>query len=82
NLGNISQGGFQGSYYANVEEKSKFLGMTYDTSGSKRQSSLDPEIERQITSILTGVGDAVKYGALALGESIADVNTRLSNYVV
>jgi len=82
NLGNISQGGFQGSYYANVEEKSKFLGMTYDTSGSKRQSSLDPEIERQITSILTGVGDAVKYGALALGESIASVNTKLSNYVV
>lgn len=82
NLGTISQSGFQGSYYANVEEKSKFLGMTYDTSGSKRQSSLDPQIEQQITSILTGVGDAVKYGALALGKSIDSVNSELSNYVV
>jgi hypothetical protein len=81
-LGSIGNQGFQGSYYANTETKSKFLGLTYDTSNGTQNSALDPEIERQITSILLGVGTAVKSGALALGEDLSRVNKSISDYVV
>ncbi len=81
-LGDVFSQGFQGSYYADVQTKKKALGFTYSTSNDTQYSALDTEIESQITKVFIGIGDAVKYGALALGRETDSVNKDISNFVI
>lgn len=81
-LGSIASGGFQGYNYADVTTTKKFLFFTTSTKTSQITSGLSQELENQISLMLTGMADAVSAGAVALGSDIADVNKRISNYVV
>lgn len=81
-IGQIVAGGFQASYYADVEKKDKFLGMTTNTSRSTQYVAADAELQRQFGLIVAGFSDAVQSAAVPLGESLASVQARLSGFVV
>lgn len=81
-LGGIADGGFAGSYYADVNTKKKVLGVTYSSSNSTQYSALDDALERQISQIFGNVGTAVTAATQVLGRDLSDVQQKLAGYVV
>ncbi len=81
-FGDIESLGFQGNYYADVQTKSKFLGMTTSTKNSTILGPLDQEMARQFSLIFSGIGDSVKAAAGGLGLDLGKITERLNGFVV
>lgn len=81
-LGSILGGGFDASYYSDVQKKKKFLGITTSTKYSTSYSAADPLLENQFTLILRSFNDAIKAAAGPLGEATSTIQQRLNGFVV
>ena len=81
-FGDIQDVGFQGNYYADIETKKRFLGITRSTTNSTVLSELDDELSRQFTQIFTGIGDSVTAAGNALGIRTQVIQDALSTYIV
>lgn len=81
-LGGILSGGFDASYYSDIEKKKKFFGFTTGTKSSTQYGAADPTLENQFTLILRSFNDAITAAAGPLGEATGDVQARLNGFVV
>ncbi len=81
-LADILSGGFDASYFSDVQKKKKFLGITTSTRYSTQYSAASAELERQFSLIFTGFHDAIVAAAGPLGLSIDAVEARLQGFVV
>lgn len=81
-LEDIESLGFQGAYYADVQTKNKFLGVTTSTKNSTVVRRLDEDMARQFALIFAGIGDTVKAAADGLGLNLGAVTKRLNEFVV
>lgn len=81
-LGSVLSGGFDASYYSDVEKKKKFLGITTGTKYSTQLTGADAGLENQFTLILRGFNDAIKSAAGPLGASTDEIQRRLNGFVV
>lgn len=81
-LTSILANGFNAQYYTDIEEKSKFLGITTSTSRRTQYTEADAQLERQIGSVFAGFASAVREAAGPLGVSLGDVKTRIESFVV
>ena len=81
-LGNILAGGFDASYYADINTSKKAFGITYSRSSDTRLTAADAELERQFGQIFEGFDSAVRAAAGPLGASLSEVERRLSGFVV
>lgn len=81
-LGSILSGGFDASYYSDVQKKSKFLGITTSTKNSTQYTNADAALENQFTLILRSFNDAIAAAAGPLGESTDAIQQRLNGFVV
>jgi len=81
-LGSVLGGGFDASYYSDVEKKKKFLGISTGTSYSTKYTGADAGLENQFTLILKQFNDAIAASAGPLGIATGDVQARLNSFVV
>ncbi|MDP1026398.1 phage tail length tape measure family protein [Sphingomonas sp. KR1UV-12] len=81
-LGSVLDGGFDASYYSDVQKKKKFLGITTGTSYSTKYNAADAAIENQFTLILKGFNTAIAAAAEPLGETTDTIQRRLNGFVV
>ncbi|WP_414902650.1 hypothetical protein ACMT1E_05345 [Sphingomonas flavalba] len=81
-LGSIMSGGFDASYYTDIQKKKKFFGITTSTKYSTQYSAASAELERQFALIFTGFHDAIAAAAGPLGLSLGEVEARLQGFVV
>jgi hypothetical protein len=81
-LGSVLDGGFDASYYSDVEKKKKFFGITTGTSYSTQYSGADAGLENQFTLILRNFNSAIVAAAGPLGESTDAIQNRLNGFVV
>lgn len=81
-LQSILSGGFDASYYSDVQKKKKFFGITTGTSYSTNYSAADPALADQFTLILKSFNDAIKAAAGPLGAATSDIEARLNGFVV
>ncbi|GGB21531.1 hypothetical protein GCM10011380_08890 [Sphingomonas metalli] len=81
-VGSIVNNGFDASYYSDVEKKKKFLGITTGTSYSTKFTGADAGLENQFTLILRDFNSAIGAAAKPLGESTAEIERRVSGFVV
>lgn len=81
-FGDIESIGFQGSYYADVEKKKKFLGITTSTSQSTVLSALDAELSDQFTKIFSNMGDGILSASKVFGLRTEGVTAALESYIV
>ncbi|WP_263973932.1 phage tail length tape measure family protein [Sphingomonas aliaeris] len=66
-VGSILDGGFDASYYSDIQKKKKFFGITTGTSYSTQYSGADPNLENQFSLILRSFNDAIAAAAVPLG---------------
>lgn len=78
----LASGSLRAAYYADIEKKSKFFGITTRTKVSTTVQAADPEIERQFGSILSSFANSVRAAAGPLGIATSAVESRLSAFVV
>lgn len=81
-LGSILSGGFDASYYSDIQKKKKFLGITTSTKYSTQYAAADPTLENQFTLILRSFSDAIAAAAGPLGVATSDIQQRLNSFVV
>lgn len=81
-VGSILDGGFDASYYSDIQKKKKLFGITTGTSYSTQYSGADPNLENQFSLILRSFNDAIAAAAVPLGESTLDIQNRLRSFVV
>jgi len=81
-LGDILSGGFDASYYSDVQKKKKLFGITTSTKYSTKYSDADAGLENQFTLILRQFNDAILAAAGPLGESTDAIKSKLSGFVV
>ncbi|PZO77082.1 MAG: hypothetical protein DI640_01490 [Sphingomonas taxi] len=81
-LDSILNGGFDASYYSDVEKKKKLFGITTSTKYSTQYSGADAGLENQFTLILKSFNSAISAAAGPLGESTAEIQRRLSGFIV
>jgi hypothetical protein len=81
-LGDILGGGFDASYFSDVQKKSKFLGLTTGTKFRTQMTGADPTLENQFTLILRSFSDAISASAAPLGLATSDIQNRLNSFVV
>lgn len=81
-LEDILSGGFDASYYSDVQKKKKFLGLTTSTKYSTQYGDADGELENQFTLILRQFNDAILAASGPLGTSTAEITQRLNGFVV
>lgn len=81
-FGDIQDIGFQGNYYADVQTKKKFLGITTSTTNSTALAALDEELARNFTQIFTGMGDSVLSASKVFGLRTETINAALEAYIV
>ncbi|WP_394652335.1 hypothetical protein [uncultured Sphingomonas sp.] len=81
-IGSILNGGFDASYYSDVEQKKKFLGITTGKSYSTQYSGADAGLENQFTLILRGFNDAIRAAAKPLDVSTSEIEQRLNGFIV
>lgn len=80
-LAQIAAGGLDAGYYADVNKKTKFLGITVSDK-NKTNKTADDEVSRQISMILTGFADSIMATAPVLGVSLDTIDARLQDFVV
>lgn len=81
-LEDILGGGFDASYYSDVEKKKKFFGLTTSKKYSTQFASADQGLENQFTLILRQFNDAIIAAAGPLGAATQDIQNRLNGFVV
>ncbi|WP_137898353.1 hypothetical protein [Sphingomonas sp. 2SG] len=81
-LGSVLAGGYDASYYSDIEKQKKFLGIKTGTSYSTKYSAADAGLENQFTLILKQFNDAIAASAGPLGIATSDVQARLNSFVV
>jgi hypothetical protein len=81
-VGSILDGGFDASYYSDVQKKKKLFGVTTSTKYSTQYTGADATLENQFTLILKQFDGAIASAAGPLGESTAEIRNRLNSFVV
>jgi phage-related minor tail protein len=81
-FGDIQDIGFQGNYYADIQTKRKFFGITTSTTNSTILSALDAELARQFTQIFTNMGDSILSASQVFGLRTDSINAALESYIV
>lgn len=81
-IGSILNGGFDASYYSDIEKTHKFLGITTGHSYKTQFGAADPTLENQFTLILKQFDDAIVAAAGPLGAATSDIQNRLNGFVV
>ncbi|MFD1952104.1 hypothetical protein ACFSGX_15125, partial [Sphingomonas arantia] len=81
-VGDILSGGFDASYYSDVEKKKKLFGLTTSTKYSTSLTGADAGIEDQFTLLLRQFYDTIGAAAAPLGQSLAAVQDRLLGFTV
>lgn len=81
-MGSILNGGFDASYYSDVQKKKKLFGFTTSNKTSTSFSGADPILENQFTLILRSFNDAIVAAAGPLGASTSEIQQRLNGFVV
>ena len=81
-VGDILGGGFDASYYSDIEKKKKLFGLTTSTKYSTQYSGADAGLENQFTLILKSFNDAIAAAAGPLGVATGDVQARLNGFIV
>jgi hypothetical protein len=81
-LDSILNGGFDASYYSDVQKKKKLFGITTSTKYSTQYTGADAGLENQFTLILRNFNSAIAAAAGPLGESTTEIQRRLSGFVV
>ncbi len=81
-VGSILDGGFDASYYSDVQKKKKLFGLTTSTKYSTQYTGADAGLENQFTLILREFNTAIASAAGPLGESTTEIQNRLNGFVV
>jgi hypothetical protein len=81
-VGDIIDGGFDASYYSDVEKKKKFFGVTTSTKLSTQYSAADSGIEDQFTLLIKQFYDTIGQAAGPLGQSLDAVQSKLQGFTV
>lgn len=81
-LSSILSGGFDASYYSDIEKKKKFLGIVTGKSYSTQYSAADAGLEQQFGLILRQFNDAIRGAAAPLGVATGEIEQRLGSFVV
>lgn len=81
-LGGILGGGFDASYYSDVQKKSKFLGVTTGTKNYTTYTGADGGLETQFGLLLRQFNDAIVAAGPPLGAATDDIQQRLNGFVV
>jgi len=81
-LESILSGGFDASYYSDIQKKKKFLGFTTSTRTSTQFSGADAGLESQFTLILSEFSKAISAAAGPLGLATSDIEQKLNGFVV
>lgn len=81
-VGSILSGGFDASYYSDIQKKSKFLGITTGTKTSTQYTGADGALEQQFTLLLRSFNDAILAAAGPLGVATGEIQNRLNSFVV
>ncbi len=81
-LGSILDGGFDASYYSDVQKKKKLFGITTSTKYSTQYTGADAGLENQFTLILHNFNGAIVAAAKPLGEATDAIQNRLNGFVV
>ena len=81
-VGDILSGGFDASYYSDIQKKKKLFGITTSTKYSTQYSAADPGLENQFTLILREFDKAILAAAGPLGAATSDIQQRLNSFVV
>jgi len=81
-LGDILSGGFDASYYSDVQKKKKLFGITTSTKYSTQYADADTGLESQFTLLLKQFDDAILAAAGPLGVATSTIENRLNSFVV
>ncbi|GGE75172.1 D-alanyl-D-alanine carboxypeptidase family protein [Sphingomonas prati] len=81
-VGDILSGGFDASYYSDVQKKKKLFGLTTSTKYSTSLTGADAGIEDQFTLLLRQFYDTIGAAAAPLGQSLDAVQDRLLGFTV
>lgn len=81
-LGSILSGGFDASYYSDIQKKKKFFGLTTSTKYSTQYTAADPTLENQFTLILRSFNEAILAAAGPLGAATSEIQQRLNGFIV
>ncbi len=81
-VGSILNGGFDASYYSDIEKKKKLFGLTTSTKYSTQYGAADAGLENQFTLILKSFNDAIAAAAGPLGVATGEVQSRLNGFIV
>lgn len=81
-LDEILGGGFDASYYSDVQKKKKLFGITTSTKYSTKFGEADLGLENQFTLILREFNSAILSAAGPLGESTGAIEQKLRGFVV
>jgi hypothetical protein len=81
-LGSVLDGGFDASYYSDVQKKKKLFGITTSTKYSTQYTGADASLENQFTLILRNFNSAIVAAAGPLGEATDAIQNRLNGFVV
>ena len=81
-LDDILSGGFDASYYSDVQKKKKLFGLTTSTKYSTSYTGADSEIESQFTLLLRQFYTAIGQASGPLGENLNAVQQRLAGFTV
>lgn len=81
-MGDIAASGVNAAYYADVSTTKKAFGISYGTSTSTQYQAASDDINRQLSLVMSGIGDTLtsSAGALSsqLGVSLDDVRARMA----
>jgi len=81
-LGDILAGGFDASYYSDIQKKKKFFGITTSTKYRTPFADADAGLENQFTLILREFNDAILAAAGPLGLATDAIQQKLNGFVV
>lgn len=81
-VGSVLNGGFDASYYSDIEKKKKLFGITTSTKTSTQYTGADAGLENQFTLILRQFNAAIVASAGPLGAATGDIQNRLNSFVV
>ncbi|MDI4633287.1 phage tail length tape measure family protein [Pelomonas sp. V22] len=81
-LGSILTGGLNLQDYADVNSKSKFLGITYSNKNSTQYQASDPVLKQQFGLVFQSFADALKLASVPLGASLDEVVGRINSFTV
>lgn len=81
-LEDILSGGFDASYYSDIQKKKKLFGLTTSTKYSTQYSDADSGLENQFTLILREFNSAILAAAGPLGVATSEIQQKLNGFVV